>query len=207
MMNHIIQSLQNGAEEGIRVVNETIDDAIYLDPEEQAEAMAADAVQKEVDKENSYIDKVNAKIDDDVEKTKQKVDKINQSFDQGVTKAKEKVKEVSQSDFMQMYRAARMVYWGKLATDYMKTNYEWLNNVKSFGNSMATKLKQLGIADATEEGPVQTETENICARRDAMFGSPDAGIEPEVMPTTEAILAGAEVPLDGLESFMLEAAM
>ena len=203
MMQQVIQSLQNGMNEGIYQVNSAIDNAVYIDPENQADAMAEAEVQKEVDKENSRIDKINTKVDDKIADTRQKVDEINQSFDQGVAKTKEKIKEVSCSDFMQVYRAARMVYWGKLAADYVKTNPDWLNNFREFGNSAATRLKQLGIEDATDSE--MTETDSICARRDAMFGSPDAGIEPEMVPTTEAILAGADIPLESIS--MMEIAM
>mgnify|MGYP004628411283 FL=1 len=201
MLNHVIQSLQNGAEEGIHVVNDTIDSAIYIDPEEEADAQAEAAAEKEIQAEQSRVDKINAKIDDKVENTQNKIDKINKSFDKGV----QKVKDVSQSDFMQVYRACRMVYWGKLAKDYVTTNHDWMNNLKSLGNSMATRLKELGLDDAFDTDV--TDTESICARRNAMFGSPDAGIEAEMMPTTEAILAGAEIPEIGLESLALEAAL
>lgn len=201
MLNHVIQSLQNGAEEGIHVVNDAIDSAVYIDQGDAADAQAEAEAEKEVQAEQNRIDKINAKIDDKVEATKTKVDKINQSFDKGV----QKVKDVSQSDFMQVYRACRMVYWGKLAKDYVSTNPDWMNNVRSFGQSMATRLKELGLNDAFDTEA--TNTESICARRDAMFGSPDAGIEAELMPTTEAILAGAEIPEIGLESLALEAAM
>ena len=50
-----------------------------------------------------------------------------------------------------------------------------------------------------------TETEQICARRDAMFGSPDAGVAMDTSPTTEMILNGADVSSIGLESLALEA--
>lgn len=201
MLNHVIQSLQNGAEEGIHAVNDTIDSAIYIDPEDKADAQAEAAAEKEIQAEQSRVDKINAKIDDKVEHTQSKIDKINQSFDKGV----QKVKDVSQSDFMQVYRACRMVYWGKLAKDYVATNPDWMNNLKSLGNSMATRLKELGLDDAFDTDAA--DTESICARRNVMFGSPDAGIEAELIPTTEAILAGAEIPEIGLESLALEAAL
>lgn len=201
MLNHVIQSLQNGAEEGIHMVNDTIDSAIYIDPEEEADAQAEAAAEKEIQAEQSRVDKINAKIDDKVENTQNKIDKINQSFDKGV----QKVKDVSQSDFMQVYRACRMVYWGKLAKDYVAANPDWMNDLKSLGSSMATRLKELGLDDAFDTDAM--DTESICARRNAMFGSPDAGIEAEMMPTTEAILAGAEIPEIGLESLALEAAL
>lgn len=201
MLNHVIQSLQNGAEEGIHVVNDTIDSAIYIDPEEEADAQAEAAAEKEIQAEQSRVDKINAKIDDKVENAQNKIDKINQSFDKGI----QKVKDVSQSDFMQVYRACRMVYWGKLAKDYVAANPDWMNDLKSLGSSMATRLKELGLDDAFDTDA--TDTESICARRNAMFGSPDAGIEAEMMPTTEAILSGAEIPEIGLESLALEAAL
>ena len=200
MMSRVIESLQNGLDEGVHVVNSSIDDMTYVDPEEQAEAQAYDAAEAEVNAEQSRIDKINAKMDEKVDNVHEKVDKINHAFDHGA----QKVKDVSQSQFMQAYRAMRMVYWGNLAAGYMKSHPEWLNDLKDFGKSAASKLQELGIADATDD---MTETEQICARRDAMFGSPDAGVTPDMTPTTEMILNGADVSSIGLESLALEAAI
>ena len=200
MMSRVIESLQNGLDEGVHVVNSSIDDMTYVDPEEQAEAQAYDAAEAEVNAEQSRIDKINAKMDEKVDNVHEKVDKINHAFDHGA----QKVKDVSQSQFMQAYRAMRMVHWGNLAAGYMKSHPEWMNDLKEFGKSAAAKLQEYGIADATDD---MTETEQICARRDAMFGSPDAGVTPDMTPTTEMILNGADVSSIGLESLALEAAI
>lgn len=202
MMSRVIESLQNGVDEGVHVVNSTIDDAIYVDPEKQADAQAYDAAEAEVNAEQSRIDKMNAKMDEKVDNVHEKVNDINQSFDHGVQKTKEKLKDVSRSRFMQVYRAMRMVHWGNLAANYVSGHPEWMNDLKNFGKSAASKLKEFGISDATDD---MTETEQICARRDAMFGSPDAGIAVETVPTTDMILSGAELPVMGLESLALEA--
>ena len=204
MMSRVIESLQNGVDEGVHIANSTIDDTIYVDPEKQAEIQAYDEAEAEVNAEQSRIDKINAKMDERVDSVHEKVDDINQSFDHGVQKTKEKLKDVSQSRFMQAYRAMRMVYWGNLATNYISEHPEWMNDLKNFGKSAASKLQELGISDATDD---MTETEQICARRDVMFGSPDAGIAVETVPTTDMILSGAELPAMGLESLALEAAI
>lgn len=200
MMSRVIESLKNGLDEGVHVINSSIDDMVYVDPEEQADTQAYADAEAEIEKEQSRVDKINAKVDDKVENVHEKVDKINQTFDHGA----QKVKDVSQSQFMQAYRAMRMVYWGNLAAGYMKSHPEWMNDLKEFGKSAAAKLQESGIADATDD---MTDTEQICARRDAMFGSPDAGVAVDTTPTTEMILNGADVSTMGLESLALEAAI
>ena len=47
MMSRVIDTLQNGAREGIRVVNDAIDSTIYIDPEEQIETQALAAAKAE----------------------------------------------------------------------------------------------------------------------------------------------------------------
>ena len=200
MMSRVIESLQNGLDEGVHVINSSIDDMVYVDPEEQADAQAYADAEAEIENEQSRVDKINAKVDDKVENVHEKVDKINQAFDHGA----QKVKDVSQSQFMQAYRAMRMVYWGNLAAGYMKSHPEWMNDLKEFGKSAAAKLQESGIADATDD---MTDTEQICARRDVMFGPPDAGVAVDTTPTTEMILNGADVSSIGLESLALEAAI
>lgn len=204
MMSRVIEALQNGMDEGVRAINSSIDDAVYLDPEQQAENKALDAAEADVDAQQSRIDRINAKMDEKAQNVQEKVDRLNQSFDQGVHKAKEKLQDVSRSQFMQAYRAMRMVYWGKMAGSYLASHPDWMDGLKDFGKSAASRLQEMGIADATDD---MTETEQICARRDAMFGSPDAGIVADTAPTTEMILNGAALPEMGLESLALEAAL
>lgn len=193
MIQRVIDTLQSGASAGIATVNDSIDSAIYIDPEEQIEAEAQMEAEKEIDAENSRIDKINAKIDEDVEKTRQRVDQFNAAFDNGVAKTKEKLKEVSKSDIATAYRCARLVYWGNMAKDYIAEHPDWAVNmrdkVSQFGKSAATRLRELGISDYADD-----ETEQICNKRDAMFGAPDATIEGEQIPDTEMMLQGVVMP-------------
>lgn len=193
MIQRVIDTLQNGASAGMAAVNDSIDSAIYIDPEEQIEAEAQMEAEKEIDAENDRIDKLNAKIDDKVEETRSKVDQFNNSFDQGVAKTKEKIKEISKSDIATAYRCARLVYWGNLAKDYIAEHPDWAANmrdkVSQFGKSAATRLRELGISDYADD-----ETEEICNKRDAMFGAPDATVEGEAIPDTDMILQGAVMP-------------
>jgi len=193
MMSRVIDTLQNGAREGIHMVNDTIDSAVYIDPDEQIEAEAQMMAEAEVDEENSRIDKINAKIDEQVEKTHEKVDAFNKSFDEGVAKTKEKIKEVSKSDIATAYRCARLVYWGNMAKDYIQEHPDWAlqarDKLVQFGHSAATRLRELGISEYADE-----DTEEICKRRDLAFGSPDATVEGAAIPDTEMMLQGVTMP-------------
>lgn len=204
MMSRVIESLQNGMNEGIHEINSSIDSMVSVDPEEVADKQAFAAAEAEVDAEQSRIDKINARLDEKVQTVQEKMSQVNQSFDQGVAKTKEKLQDVSKSQFMQAYRAMRMVYWGNMAGQYVANHPDWMNELKGFGKSAAAKLQEMGIADATED---MTETEQICARRNAMFGAPDEGIAADTAPTTEMLLNGAELPEMGLESLALEVSL
>lgn len=193
MMSRVIDTLQNGAREGIRVVNDAIDSAIYIDPEEQIETQALAAAKTEVDEKNSHIDKMNVKIDEQIKKTRERVDAFNKAFDKSITKTKEKIREVNKSDIMTAYRCARLVYYGNMAKDYMKEHPDWAEHARDkfvhFGHSAATKLRDLGISEYADEN-----TEEICKRRDLAFGSPDALVTEEVIPDTDMMLQGVMAP-------------
>lgn len=200
MMKEVMQSLYDGANEGINQINGSIDDAIFIDPEEDLEYRAAQEAEEELEEENHKIDEMNEKIDNKVEELQEKTDQINQSFDTGVKSAKAKIKEASKSDIATAYRCVRLYQWGNMAKDYIAEHPDWANNLReklgSFGQSAATRLQTMGITDAVDE-----DTAEICQRRDMLYGSPDAGIEEQMIPDTDMILQGATAPVleSGLE--------
>lgn len=204
MMSRVIESLQDGMNEGIHEINSSIDSMVYVDPEESADRQAFAEAEAQMDARQSRIDRINARLDEKARTVQEKVAQVDRSFDQGVAKTKEKLQDVSKSQFMQAYRAMRMVYWGNMAGQYMAGHPEWMNELKGLGKSAAARLQEMGIADAAGD---MTETEQICARRNAMFGAPDEGISPDTTPTTEMLLNGAELPEMGLESLALEASL
>lgn len=188
MMQKVLTTMQDGIQQGVNEVNESIDDALSIDPEEELYKEAS----IEAEKEESRVDEANRKIDGKLETTRDRVDAINKSFDNGAREAKDTMRKVQQSDIMTAYRCARLYQWGNKAVSYIQDHPDWANSLrdKLMGKSAATRFQELGLGEAVDE-----ETEQICARRNAMFGAPDAGIAPDIMPNTEMILNGAAVPV------------
>jgi hypothetical protein len=179
MIKRAVQYLYDGAQEGINQVNETIDDTLFIDPEEAVELEAQVNAEAELQEENDRIDKINAEIDNKVEAMQDKIDHINQSFDKGVEKSKKTLKEISQSDIATAYRCTRLAQWGNMARKYIMDHPDWAQNLRekfsSFGTNVASKVEAWGLSDEDDA------TKELCAKRDDMFGRATDAPIPENM--------------------------
>lgn len=204
ILQKTVNAIYDGVNEGVDQVNGAVDDAIYSTPDEQADAEVSAQAEKlaaeEADAEEAKADSINDRIDSGVQDAKANVDKFNQSFSKGVQIADQKIKDAGKSDIATAYRAARLVYWGNLAKNYIASHPDWASslrqNLGTFAKNASSKLYEMGTqADTSQVADTASDTDEICARRDAMFGSADAGIEVQPVPDTELMLQGVEIPV------------